>query len=466
MAQPVHKLSIFEKFGYALGDGASNLIWMTFIYFQLNFYTDVYGLAAGALALMLLITRIWDMFFDIMVGMVADRTKTRWGKFRPYLLWMAVPFGVMSVLTFTTPQFGPTGKLIYAYVTLSLMMVVYSGINIPYGALMGVISPDPQERTSVSAWRFSFAQLGGLAVAFFTLRLVARFGQGNEALGYQATLGAYGAAAVVMFLFCFGLTRERVQPVKEQKTSTTRDLRDLAKNVHWLVLCLIGIAIVCFVAIRGAAIIYYFKYYMGDAVLTVAGTSLHLGGTVGAGLFIVVGTVFSLIGIFLIQYVTPYTGRKNAFIGCMLLAAMALIASYWVGPGQLWLLYTYHVLYSVFTGPTAALLWAMFADAADYSEWKTGRRATGLIFSASGMSNKFGWVIGGWLAAKLLEYTGYQANVVQTLQSQEGIRILMALAPAAVVLICATGMLFYGLESKMGTIEAELKEMRAKNTGA
>jgi glycoside/pentoside/hexuronide:cation symporter, GPH family len=467
MAQQTHKLSLFEKLGYGLGDGASNLIWMTFIYYQLNFYTDVYGLAAGALAMMLLVTRTWDMFFDIIVGMVADRTKTRWGKFRPYLLWMAVPFGVMSVLTFTTPDFDPTGKLIYAYVTLSLMMVVYSGINIPYGALMGVISADPQERTSASSWRFTFAQLGGLAVAFFTMRLVAQFGQGNEAVGYQATLGLYGVVAVVMFLACFALTKERVQPMVAQKTSTVRDLTDLVKNYHWLVLCLIGIAIVCFVAIRGAAVIYYFKYYAGDAniLLTVLGIfefKLHIGGVEGAGLFIVVGTIFSLVGIFLIQYVTPYTGRKNAFIGCMVLAAAALIASYWVKPGQLGLLYTYHILYSVFTGPTAALLWAMFADAADYSEWKTGRRATGLIFSASGMSNKFGWVIGGWLAAKLLEYTGYQANVVQTLQSQGGIRILMAVAPAVVVLICATGMFFYRLESKMPKISAELAAMRAQ----
>ena len=162
MTQQVHKLSVFEKFGYALGDGASNLIWMTFIYFQLNFYTDVFGLAAGALALMLVITRTWDMFFDVFIGTIADRTHTRWGKFRPYLLWMAVPFGIMSVASFTTPSFGPSGKLVYAYVTLSLMMVVYSAINVPYGALMGVISPDSQQRTSLSSWRFTFAFGAGL----------------------------------------------------------------------------------------------------------------------------------------------------------------------------------------------------------------------------------------------------------------------------------------------------------------
>jgi glycoside/pentoside/hexuronide:cation symporter, GPH family len=458
----IRRLTVFEKFGYGLGDGASNLFWMSFIYFQINFYTDVFGLAAGAVAMMLAITRIWDMGTDVIVGVIADRTTTRWGKFRPYLLWMALPFGIMSVLTFTTPDFSHTGKLIYAYVTLTLMMLVYSGINIPYGALMGVISPDSQERTSVASWRFSFAFIGGMVVAAFTQPLVKYFGQGNQMLGYEATMGIYALAAVVMFLLCFASTKERVQPVKEQNTAIWRDLKDLGSNVPWLILCLLGIAGVCFVAIRGAAIIYYFKYYMGDLVIAPFGVQLHLGGAVvGVGLFILVNTILSLIGTFLIQYVTPYTGRKKAYIGCMLISAAALIASYWVRPDQLLLLYGYHVVYSILTGPTSALLWAMFADTADYSEWKTGRRATGLVFSASGMSNKFGWAIGGTLAASLLAIYGYQANVVQTEHAQEGIRILMALAPAIGTLVCGVGMMLYRLESKMPLIQAELTARRA-----
>jgi GPH family glycoside/pentoside/hexuronide:cation symporter len=449
MVQQIHKLSLSEKVGYALGDGASNLIWMSFIYFQLNFYTDVYGLAASALATMLLVTRTWDMFFDVIVGMIADRTKTRWGKFRPYLLWMALPFGIMSVLSFTTPSFDPFGKLVYAYVTLSLMMVVYSGINIPYSALMGVISPDSQQRTSLASWRFSFAFLAGLAVQFYTLRLVENFGHGNRVLGFEMTMAVFAAIAVAMFLFCFGLTKERVQPVVEQKTSTGRDLLDLVTNVPWLMLCLIGILQVCFVAIRGGAIVYYFKYYVGD-----------MGA---AAMFMVVGSVMSLLGTFAIQYVTPFTGRKNAFIGCMLLSTGVLVASYWVRPGQLSVLYAYNMIYCLLTGPTSALLWAMFADSADYSEWRTGRRATGLIFSASGMSNKFGWVIGGALAATLLAVYGFQANVVQTTQAQHGIRILMALAPAVGTLLCGLGMMGYRLnEARVKKIQGELAVMRAK----
>ena len=246
-----------------------------------------------------------------------------------------------------------------------------------------------------------------------------------------------------MFLFTFATTRERVQPVPEQKTSTGRDLLDLVKNIPWLVLCLLGILQVCFVSIRGAAIIFYFKYYFGD---------------IGAvALFLLVGAIMSLLGTFLIQYVTPYTGRKNAFIGLMLLSTVALVASYWVTPDQLGLLYAYNIVYCLLTGPTSALLWAMFADAADYSEWKTGRRATGLVFSASGMSNKFGWVIGGALAATLLAVYGFQANVVQTEHAQQGIRILMAIAPAVGTLLCGLGMMGYRLnEAKMQIIHAEL----------
>ena len=448
MPQENQPLSVPEKIGYAFGDGASNLIWMSFIYFQSYFYTDVFGIDPKPLALMLMITRTWDMFFDVFIGTIADRTRTRWGKFRPYLLWMAVPFGIMSVLSFTTPSFSQSGKLVYAYVTLSLMMVVYSAINIPYSALMGVISPDSQERTSLSSWRFTFAFLGGLAVQFWTLRLVTFFGKGNQVLGYELTLAVYAIAAVILFLATFALTRERVQPVQEN-TSRTRDLRDLLANTPWLVLCSLGILTVCFVAIRGAAIVYYFKYYVGDAG--------------AAATFMVVGSVMSVAGTFLIQYVTPFTGRKTAFTGCMLLATVALVLSYWVKPGQLALLYSYNIVYSLLTGPTSALLWAMFADTADYSEWKTGRRATGLIYSASGMSNKVGWVIGGALVAMLLYLFGYQANVAQTVQGQNGIRLLMAIAPAAGTLLAGLGMFFYRLnEATMQKIQAELAIARGR----
>lgn len=478
MTSQDQKLSILDKVGYAFGDGASNLIWMSFIYFQLNFYTDVFGLTAAAVATMLMVTRSWDMFFDVIIGTIADRTSTRWGKFRPYLLWMALPFGIISVAAFSTPAAGATTKLIYAYVTLSLMMVVYSAINVPYSAMMGVVSADSQERTSLSSWRFTFAFLGGLVVQFSTLRLVAHFGKGNQQLGYQMTIGVYAVAAIVLFLATFAFTRERVQPVQEQKTSHTsllfypgwmpkliqylvdrwasqglkgilQDLFDLVANTPWLVLCSLGIMQVCFVSIRGAAVVYYFKYYLGNVGAAAA--------------FLVVGSIMSVAGTFLIQYVTPFTGRKNAFIGLMLLSTVVLVFSYWVRPDQLVLLWAYNIVYCLLTGPTSALLWAMFADTADYSEWRTGRRATGLVYSASGMSNKFGWAIGGSLAAALLAFYGFKANVMQSAEGLHGIRIIMALAPAAGTLLCGLGMFLYPLNEE-GTrkLQTELAARRAQ----
>ncbi|MGD0014280.1 MAG: MFS transporter [Bryobacteraceae bacterium] len=444
-----HKLSVAEKIGYAFGDGASNLFWMTFIYFQLNFYTDTFGLTATALATMLLVTRVWDTGFDLLIGMLADRTRTRWGKFRPYLLWMALPFGIISVLTFTTPSFSPSGKLVYAYVTLSLMMMVYSAINVPYSALMGVISPDSQERTSLSSYRFTFAFLAGLAVQWATLYLVGYFGKGNSARGYQVTMGVYAALAVALFLLTFALTRERVQPVKDQRTSLGRDLRDLLANTPWLILCALGILTLCYVSIRNGSIIYYFKYYVGSEKL--------------AATYMVVGALMSMLGTFLVQFVTPKTGRKNAYIGLMLLTTVLTALSYWVAPQQFVLMFVYQVLVNLLMGPTSALVWAMYADTADYSEWRTGRRATGLVFSASGMSNKFGWAIGGSIAAWLLGYYGFHANVQQTAQAQHGIRLLMSVIPAIGSALAGLGMFLYRLDERTTRrIQTELAEIRAK----
>ena len=400
MEAKTQKLTFAEKTGYAFGDAASNLFWMTFIYFQSKFYTDVFFYTPDAalersllekLAALLLLTRVFDMGFDLFMGVMGDRTRTRWGKFRPYLLWFAVPFGIISTLTFTTPGFSPNGKLIYAYITLCLMMMVYSAINIPYSALMGVISPDSQERTSVSSYRFAFAFGAGLVVQYLTLYLVDYFGRvkpemggmilaAAKAHGYQLTMGIYAIAATALFFLTFALTKERVQPAP-QKTSLGRDLTDLATNVPWLILFFIGTLTVCAVAIRSGAILYYFQYYVGNEKL--------------AASFMVAGTLLSLLGSIAIQHVTRFAGRKATYIGLAVLGSLFLVVSYWVRPEQIALMFVFQVLYSAVTGPTSAVLWAMFADSADYSEWRTGRRATGLVFSAAGMSNKLGWAIGG-----------------------------------------------------------------------
>ncbi len=442
------KLSLKEKVGYAFGDAASCLFWQTFSMFLLFFYTDIFGIAAATAGTMFLVTRIWDTFFDPIMGIIADRTQTRWGKFRPYLLWMAVPFGLIGVLTFTTPDFSPGGKLVYAYITYSLMMMIYSAINVPYSALLGVISPDSQERTSVASFRFTFAFIGGLIIQWFTLDLVDYFGKGNKALGFQMAMGIYAVLAVILFIATFASTKERVQPSRGQKSSLTTDLKDLMANKPWLILCSLGIFTLCYVSVRNGAIIYYFKYYVANEKL--------------AAMYMVVGSFMSMLGTFLIQYITPITGRKNAYIGCMLITTVVTILSYWVSPSQIVLMYVYQILINIIMGPTSALIWAMYADTADYSEWKTGRRATGLILSASGMSQKFGWSIGGAAGGWLLATYGFQANATQSLEAQNGIRLMMSFIPALGSILAGIVMFLYRLDEKtMKSVQSELEARRA-----
>ncbi|RPJ59208.1 MAG: MFS transporter, partial [Acidobacteria bacterium] len=255
------RVPIREKAGYALGDVASCIFWQTLGSFLLFFYTDVFGISAAAAGTMFLVTRLWDAVNDPMLGAIADRTKTRWGKFRPYLLWMAVPFGISGVLLFTTPDFGPTGKLVYAYITYNLMMMVYTAINIPYSSLLGVITSNPVERVSLSSYKFVGAFTGGLLIQAFTLPLVGYFGQGNRAVGFQYTMILYAVVAVALFVATFLSIKERVQPVAGQKSKIIDDLRDLSKNKPWIILLLLGLFTLAYVAIRNGITLYYFRYY-------------------------------------------------------------------------------------------------------------------------------------------------------------------------------------------------------------
>ena len=338
-------------------------------------------------------------------------------------------------------------------------MMVYSAINIPYSALMGVISPDSQERTSVSSYRFAFAFGAGMMVQYSTLYLVDYFGHvktgdGRSALaaakahGYQLTMGLYAVAATALFFLTFALTKERIQPAP-QNTSLGRDFSDLATNVPWLILFFTGTLTVCAVAIRSGAILYYFQYYVGNEKL--------------AASFMVAGTLLSLLGTVAIQAVTRFAGRKATYIGLAALGSVFLVVSYWVRPEQVVLMFVFQVLYSAVTGPTSAVLWAMFADSADYSEWRTGRRATGLVFSAAGMSNKLGWAIGGPITVWLLASFGYRASVAQTPDALHGILLLFTFIPAVAFLLTGVGLFFYPLnEVRMKKLQSELAERQAR----
>jgi GPH family glycoside/pentoside/hexuronide:cation symporter len=356
--------------------------------------------------------------------------------------------GIVGILTFTTPELSPAGKLIYAYVTYTTMMLLYSCINVPYSALMGVMTPNSQERTVLSSFRFIGAFGGGLIVSLCTLPLVKMLGKGNDANGYQLTMVIYAILAVALFTGTFALTKERVVPIKEKNTSLKKDLYDLTHNRPWLILVGSTIFTVGYSAIRNASIIYYFKYYVG--------AESH------ASAYIFLGQLLSMVGIVLISFITPKTGRKNAFIFCLVATTILSVMSYWVGPQDYKLMFGYQIIINLMMGPTAALLWPLYADSADYSEWRTGRRATGLVFSASGMSQKFGWAIGGSLTGWLLAYLGFHANVVQSQEAQNGIRWMLYIVPAFCSLAGLLLMFFYPLdEAKVKAIETELGVARA-----
>jgi glycoside/pentoside/hexuronide:cation symporter, GPH family len=457
------KVGIGEKIGYGLGDTASNLYWKLFENFQLIFYTDVFGISAAAAGTMFFVTKLWDAINDPVMGAIADRTRTAWGRFRPWLLWGAIPFAVTGILTFYTPDWSPRGKLVYAYLTYTLVFMAYTAINIPYGALMGVLSPSSVERTSISTWRFVLAFAGGLVVQKFTEPLVAFFGGTRTVMdggvptevvdrqtGFFWTVVVYACVAVVLFLVTFATTRERVRPERAAGQSLARDVRDLLGSRPWLVLMLVGLFQILAGWTRGSATAYYFTYYVHAPF----------------GNFLVAGTVAGIVGMLLTQPLRVWLGARNLMI-LMNLATAGLTAAFvWLGPEQIGLMYGLHLLAALVAGPVPVLLWAMYADVADHSEWKQGRRATGLLFSAATFSQKLGGALGGALPGWLLAWCAFQAPINGLQQEQgpdvlRGIVAMMSLIPAGFLACSAACMLFYPLNDQLlRQMENDLRERR------
>ncbi|SEW54036.1 MFS transporter [Chitinophaga arvensicola] len=456
-----NKISLKEKVGYGFGDMASSMFWKLFGMYLLFFYTDVMGIAAAAVGTMFLITRIWDTFFDPVVGVLSDRTHSRWGKFRPYILYMALPFGVMGVLTFTTPGYSDTGKLIYAYVTYSAMMMIYSLINVPYASLLGVISTDGRERNTLASFRMAFAFGGSLIALALIEPLVSFFSKTGDApnlqRGWQLGVAVIALICVILFLLCFAWVRERVQPIQEMPLSLKTDVRDLWQNRPWWILLGAGIAALIFNSIRDGATLYYFKYYIQNMEAFKLG-SMSITYSM---LYLVLGQGANIIGVILASPVGNSIGKKNTYLGAMLIASVLSILFYWLGKDQLTLIFVFQFLISICAGIIFPLLWSMYADIADYSEWKNGRRATGLIFSSSSMSQKFGWTIGSALTGWLLGAFGFKANEVQAHATQNGILLMLSFLPAVGSLLSILFIAMYPLsEARVTTITAELAQRR------
>ncbi|MDZ7723822.1 MAG: MFS transporter [candidate division KSB1 bacterium] len=461
MEKKAGQLKLIEKIGYSAGDTASNLFFQTFMLFLMYFYTDVFGIPPAIVGTMFLVTRIWDAVTDPLMGMIADRTNTRWGKFRPYLLWIAIPFGVIGFLMFTTPDFSVNGKIIYAYVTYILMMMVYTAINVPYSSLMGVMTPNSMQRTVLSTFRFVAAFIGAFIVQGTVMSMVKAFGEGRETLGWQAAMGVLAALAILLFLFTFFTTKERVHPPREQKNIFSQDIKDLFTNKAWVLIAGATVLQLAFISIRNSAMVYYFKYYTQDQVLTLFGNTINLPFDTFTSSFMMIGTAFTILGALLTKTFTKVLDKKNTYGGFMAASAILTGLFFLVKPENVLLIYIMQIITSFFLGPVSVLQWAMYTDTADYGEWAKGRRSTGLIMSASLFALKLGLTLGGAIVGWILGYYGFVANQAQAADALLGIRLIMSIYPAVFGLLGSALIYFYPLNNTMMIkIEKDLEARR------
>lgn len=572
MSKTVTKLSFKEKLGYGLGDTASHFVWDMVGFWILIFYTDTFGISAAAAGTIMLIARIWDMVNDPLMGVISDRTTTRWGKFRPYILFTAVPYAILAVLTFTTPDFDQTGKVIWAAVTYFLLMTAYTAINLPYSSLMAVMTSDSTERAGINTFRFVSAFSGQLIVTGLALSMAIYFGKGDfktqivdhqskggvaqvmnadsilyklnpgfvgidtlhysiedeeekvadgvayivvtpsegdtldygsgvmafdstaikakmnvsgvipyplaredvhyidtsvlesvidvrandnvvdKSKGYQYTLMVLGFLSVVFFLITFFSTNERVLPQVAKQQSIKSDFKNLIKNKPWVVLALVGIVSFIMFALQNLSIAYYFKYYIGNEE--------------NVQLFNVVSSIALIVGLPIAKPLAKRFGNRNVFMGSTILSGIFFALLYLPEAGDYTLIYTFNILAKFTYAPAVVLLWTMLADTADYSEWKTGQRATGLVFSAATFGQKAGWGIGGALAGWLLVLFNFEANAVQTETAIQGIKLMVSVIPGFLYMSCAGLLYFYAIDKKTSLeMQADLEKRRAQDNG-
>lgn len=451
------KLSIKEKIGYGLGDMASNLYFQMFVVFLPIFYTDVFGLPAAAMGTMMLVSRLWDAVNDPIMGMIADRTQTRWGKFRPYIIAFAIPIGIAGVFTFTTPDLSSTGKLVYAYVTYILLMMLYTAVNVPYAALMGVLTPNSAERASASQFRFVEAFIGQFMVGAFTLGMVEFFGNGNEAHGWRMTMVVFGILAAVLLTGTFFFTKERILPTKEKRNKILDDLGDLITNVPWILIGMATLFQLTYIVMRGSSTAYYFRYFVGDQQLELFGYTIDLGYALFTSSFVTIGSVATLIGALTTGFFNKFLSKKNIYSWFLLCSAACSLSFFFLKPDNVILMYLLNALVSFFFGQVSVTQWAIYTDTADYGEWKFGRRATALIMAASLFLLKLGLTIGGSFVGWVLDFYEFVPNATQSEYTLTGIVLLMSVFPAVFGFIGGFVMLFYPLsDAKMVEIEKDL----------
>jgi len=444
----IQKLSVGEKIGYSLGDMAANFVFQAMLALQLDFYTHTFGLSAAQAGTLFLVVGLAVACLNPVMGVIADRTSSKWGKFRPWLLWTAVPFGIIGVLTFTTPNISPAGKIIYAWTTYILLRVIYTINNVPYASLTAVMTSDPDERTSISSYRQIAANSAGFIIASLAIPMVRLFGHGNDARGYQLTMGLLSVVSVIFFIIAFATTKERIQPDPQQKSSLSQDLSDLFKNRPWIFLFLATLFYFMAIVIRGNVMLPYFRFVAGNVDLY--------------SWFNGFGLASLLLGVACSTAVSVRVGKRLLFTASMALAGVFSLALFVIPPSATVVIIGVEVLRQFSFGLSGPILWAMMGDVADYGEWKTGRRASGTVTAAVVFALWAGLALGGAVAGWLFSLYGFVSEAtVQTAHAQAGIRLTASVWAALAFFAVAFCLLFYPISRENNQkIANELAERR------
>ncbi len=480
MNNPSQKISVVEKIGYSLGDLAANLVFQTLVTYLAYFYTDIYGLKAeDASIITLTVGLIAGFGFNPLIGALADRTSSRWGKFRPWILFTAIPLGITALLAFSTPDFSYKGKMIYAAATYSLLLLLYAANNLPYSALSGVITGDMGERNSISSYRFVAVMFAQFFVQVFMLPIILSVGQGDKAVGIEVVMTWLAIIGTIMLLITFFTTKERIIPKPDQESTLGADLKDLMKNKPWIVMLSVTTLIFITLAMKGGSYVYYFNNYVDEASLEkfispitafFSSVGMNFFGedarSAGFGLFNAGGIIMMIVGIIFSKRFADKYGKRDAFIASLFISTLFVLAFVFYPPKSVGIMFLSQILHGFFYGISTPLLWAMIADVADYSEWKNNRRATAIIFSAMMVGLKVGLSIGSSLVAYIIGQYGYISsegaeNVLQPETVAAGAKMLVSVFPAIPFFAACGLLMFYEINKKMEIkIENELKERR------
>lgn len=474
------KISVIEKIGYSLGDLAANLVFQTLVTYLAYFYTDIYGLKAeDASVITLTVGLLAGFVFNPLIGALADRTRTKWGKFRPWILLTAIPLGAAALFAFSTPDFSYKGKMVYAAVTYSVLLLLYAANNLPYAALSGVITGDMGERNSISSYRFVAVMFAQFFVQVFMLPIILSAGHGDKAAGIEVVMTWLAIIGTVMLLITFFTTKERVIPKPDQESTLGADLKDLKNNKPWIIMLIVTALIFITLAMKGGSYVYYFNNYVDEASLQnfispitdfFNSIGMNFFGedprSAGFGLFNAGGIIMMIVGITFSKKFADKYGKRDAFIASLFISTLFVLAFIFYPPKSVGLMFMSQILHGFFYGIGTPLLWAMIADVADYSEWKNNRRATAIIFSAMMVGLKVGLSIGSSLVAYIIGQYGYissegAVNVLQPETVSAGAKMLVSIFPSIPFFLACGLLMFYEITRKKEIeIEHDLKERR------